>query len=137
MSNLSDFIAGGQIQLGADLTFPSTITDYDDGIISVVGIDTTSGLTEVLGLTGKYSIQHLNFTSMSLESAQIKLTVDGVVIWDDTFVLGDPTLLLYGASTNSGAGLDSPFVCQSSLSLEIQMSVDTDINFKYLVRKIL
>ena len=130
---------GGGISLAPDLTFPSTLNLNIDGVVTVQGVNTVAGLTEMLGLTGKYAIEYLELSAMANESAQIKLTVDSEIIWNNTFTVTAGSLMLYGAqisaSTGSTAGV--PFICNTGLSLEVQMSADTSIDIIFSVRKVL
>jgi len=133
------FGGGSGIRLAPDLTFPSTINLPASGIVGVTGVNTTAALTEMLGLSGKYAIEYIELFSLTTESAQIKLTIDGVIIWNDTFVLPGTSLLLCGAQdagvAAATAGLS--FICNTSFSLEVQMSTDTSIDIDFLARKIL
>ena len=131
MSNLSDFVGGGSgLTLSPDLSFPSTLNSPANGLVLVTGVNTTAGLTEMLGLSGKYAIEFLQLNGLASESTQIKLTVDGEVIWDSTFALTATTLTLFGVESGT------PFICNTDFSLEVQMSADTSIDVAYSVRKI-
>lgn len=129
---------GGLLTLAPDLTFPSTLNGVKGSVV-VIGIDASSSLTTILSLTGKFAVDFLYLSRMVLENATIKLTVDGVVIWNDTFLLTNSELSLLGSNeaTSRGVGNSSSILCDSTLLLELQMTTDTDIDFEYLVRPIL
>ena len=98
-----------------------------------MGIDASAGLTTALSLTGKFAIDYLNFGGVLSENMTIKLTVDGTVIWNDTFVAGNANQLFFGGSSG---GIAESAQCNSSLLLEVQMATDTDINLSYSARPI-
>jgi len=126
------------IILAPDLTFPSTLNSPTSGVVVVNGINTTAALTEILGLTGKYAIEYIELSSLTAESAQIKLTIDGEIKWNDTFTLPGTALLLCGAQNVGGTSGTAalPFISKATFSLELQMSADTSITINYLARKI-
>jgi len=135
--NTTTVFGGPGIRLAVDLTLPSTLTLPAAGTKAVTGVNTTAALTEMLGLTGRHTIQYLQLDNMDLESAQFQLTVDGTIIWDSTFVVVNSSLRLYGAAGTTNGGVDQPFICDASLSLKVQMSADTSIDLNFLVRPIL
>lgn len=122
-------------ELAPDLTFPSSLLSTA-GYVSDTGIDATAGLTTVLSLTGKHKIDAMWFDSMTNESITVVLTVDGVVIWNDTFVSGGTSLRLFGGIATTGSRIES-MLCLSSLTLQIQTTADNSISFNYAVRPIL
>ena len=126
---------GGLPELAPDLTFPSSLSA---GVAykETTGIDATSGLTTLLSLTGKYMISMLEIRSLISESITVKLTVDGNVIWNDTFVLASTVLLLLGNNLTSSTATDY-FSCTSSFLLELQTTTDTDVTFRHLERPII
>lgn len=111
MSGITSTLATGDaLRLDIDLGFPGTLNNAPDGFVSASSINTTAGLTELIGLSGKYAIQYLRLGDLTTESVQIKLTIDGVVVWDDTFVLPDTSLTLQGATNLLTGGIDAPFI---------------------------
>lgn len=125
---------GGIPKLSPDLTFPADI-NANDGTLTISGIDGSAGLTTALSLTGKWSIGMLRFNSLTAENVTIKLTVDGIVIWDATQSIPSTFFQLLGnVSTSSCREYIS---CNSSFLLEIQTATDTDCSLNYVARPIL
>ncbi len=123
-------------KMAPDLT---NFTDREGGAVLYIlltGIDTTGALTTLLSLTGKFAIDLLYLQSMTVNDMdQIKLTIDGVVIFNETSMSDN-------AGTEHVLGnidLDHghQYMCESSLLFEIEMNIDTSIDFAYLVRPIL
>ena len=138
MTLLSALYGGGVPRLEPDLTFPSSVF-ADQGIVVVTGIDASSALTTLLSLTGKYLIQALIITSITAENITVKLTVDGEIIWNDTYA--NPSTAIYLLSSlntisNPGISFGSGIQCNSSFLLELQTAADNDVTFQYLVRPI-
>ena len=124
---------GGLPRLAPDLTFPSTRSTtnaYTRVILNPVG-----SLTTALSLSGKFYIGLLQFGSLTSETITIKLTVDGVVVWNDTYICGSSVPLL-GNNAATGANSDA-MMCNSSFLLEIQTATDSSVTFDYLARPIL
>ena len=134
---LSSITGGGGLpQLAPDLTYPSSL-GVNRGYVWVTGIDASAGLTTALSLTGKFAIDLLQFVGLTNESITVKLTVDGVIIWNDTYVTGATTLRLFGLNESGGEDTPSTMQCNESLLLEIQTTTDTSIDLYYVARPIL
>ncbi|MBE16514.1 MAG: hypothetical protein Unbinned6354contig1000_1 [Prokaryotic dsDNA virus sp.] len=123
-------------RLAPDLTWPSAPATANVTYVQVLSINATGGLTTALSLTGKYAVSHLAFINMTAETVTVKMTVDDVVIWNDTFTSGN-AVELFGSRTVSGAGPDEVMMCEKSLLLEVQTATDTDIRLNYVARPIL
>lgn len=129
--------AGG-VELAPDLTFPS-------GGLSTktISIDPSGGLTTALSLTGKYAITGLLFRSLADEEYTVKCTIDGVVVWNNTFNSGTDYIGLLGDNFIGGtvrsefATIDSTIICNASFLLEIESATDTDVKLDYRARPIL
>lgn len=134
--NTSNLGGGNGFKLAPDLTYPSDIA-AGTGIKQVVGINAVGALTEALGLAGKFAISFLQFSSVASESITIKLTVDGVVIWNDTFSNTSPSINLLGTDQSVSNTVAETVVCNSSASLEIQTTADASVTLQYSVRPIL
>lgn len=134
----SGLVGGSLPALVPDLTFPSSLK-VQAGYSEVTGIDASGGLTTLLSLTGKYQISMLSLADLTAENITIKMTVDGVVIWNDTFAVPITTMSLIGLIIvpSTGASLVNGFQCNSSFLLELQTATDTSITFDYAVRPIL
>lgn len=120
-------------RLAPDLTFPSSLVA--GGNYSNVTFNSSVALTTALSLTGKFAISYLKFNSILAEAVTVKLTVDGVVIWNDSFICGNPLYLLGGVQNTHG--LSSEVIqCNNSLLLELQTATDTSVQLNYIVRAI-
>lgn len=128
---------GGLPELAPDLTFPSNFAGTSAGYISITGINAVGSLTTALSLTGKFSIDLLMFENLTAESVTVKLTVDSVIIWNDTFTASAAAVRLFGGRNTSGTDVVSTMQCKSSLLLEIQTLTDASINLIYMARPIL
>ena len=128
-------VQGSVPVLDTDLSFPSSLASgvsYKED----TGIDATSGLTTLLTLTGKHVINLLSISSLVSESITIKLTVDGVIRWNDTFVVSSTTLALLGGNFDSSSAYDISS-CESSYLLELQTTTASSVTFRHLERPIL
>ena len=127
---------GGGIKFAPNLNFPSSLT-AQRGFVVVEGINATGGLTTILSLSGKFIIDGLWFTGLSTEAVTIRATLDGELLWDDTFASGVGYLLGGPAGSNNSVSGATSTICEESFTLEIQTTTDTDFDFNYLVRPIL
>ena len=123
---------GGSLpRLAPDLTFPST-KNGNSSVFTLVNITPTPGVvTTTLSLSGKFDIGALSYSGLNTEVMTHKLTVDGVVIWNDVGQSGASEMLL--DSTNPSEHIQ----CNSSLLLEITTLTDASVNLTYLARPIL
>ena len=109
----------------------------------VTSIDTTAGLTEILGLSGKFIVILIELAALIANDLdKVKLTIDGVVIWNSTGITVNHThSALISSSTSlislNTYGLGEAVIVDTSLSLEIEMNTDTAISINYVVRPIL
>ncbi len=135
MANWNDLFGGGGLpQLAPDLTYPSDKASSLGTSKAINGISAVGALTTALSLTGKFIIHQLAFTALTAESITIKLTVDSVVIWNDTFVCGTTESLI---NDITGAIVQESYSCESAFLLEIQTTADASVNLTYLAREIL
>ena len=128
-------VGGGLTKLAPDLSFPSDRAVGQE-YIEVTGIDCSSGLTTVLSLTGgKFAIPFVRMVNMTNESVTIKLTIDGVVIYNDTFVLGTTSYQVIG---NADASPNDILIiqCDSTFLLECNTTADTSIDLRYIAKPI-
>lgn len=131
---LSDISGGGGLpKLAPDLTYPADRFDLsDDTFERITGIDGSAGLTTALSLTGKFYISLIRFQDLTLENITIRLTIDGVIIWDSTFLVGT------SAPQNLLGDTPSEVIqCNSSFLLEIATTTDNNCQLYYLARPIL
>jgi hypothetical protein len=121
------------VTLAADLTFPDDVGNI--GHVTAA-ITTSSSLGTVLSLTGKYIIDYLYIAAQIAESSQIKLTVDSVVIWDDTSVTGTVSQLIGMDQAIGGGVVQASVVCENSFLFEMSKATDTTVTLDYLARPI-
>lgn len=134
MSNIP-YKTSGMQKLAPDLTRLSQQAGANDPYITITGINASAGLTTALSLSGRFSLSWLEFTNMTAENNTYKLTIDDVVIFNDTF--SSPTsLMLIGATSASNQIVDGPYLVEKSLLLEVQTATDTSIDLNYLARPI-
>ena len=123
---------GGGVFLAPNLSFAG---DSNNSGYIASNETTTSSLAPILTLTGKFILDLCFITSMIAESTDIKLTVDSVVIWDETFTSGT-SLDLIGLTSARGVSQEG-VRCDTSLVLELAKATDTSITLNYLARPIL
>ena len=139
MSNIRDFIGGGSIRLAPDLSYPNR---GSMGYSTVSGIDASAALTTVLSLTGAYLVDLLCFVNINgTEETTIKLTVDGVVIWNYDNTSSDTEVLLlgnrYDLTDATGVTGGTEITCRSSLLLQILTDSDSSVDLYYNAKAIL
>lgn len=134
---------GGGVHLAPHTSFWTDRALTTSTYYSATGFDATT-LIEVLGLTGKWYINMLRLVNITANDLRtIKLTVDGVVVWNDTGIAvspADPIFLGYpftGASHLFPIGSNEYILCNDSFSLEILTAVDTSIDVLYQARPVL
>jgi len=128
-------VGGGSFfKLAVDLDYPSSLLTTNS-YSQVFPIDASGGLTTALSLTGKFAVSHLDFRNMIAESNTYKLTIDGVVVMNDTFSSSTSQSIVGSNNTTSYDPI--VIVCESSLLLEIQTATDTSILLNYVARPIL
>lgn len=137
---LSQVIGGSHgIRLAPDLLFPKNKIDTVAFVI-VSAIDASAGLTVLLNLIGAFEIRMLRLSALTTNDiARIKLTVDGVVIWDVDPVTNNATSEVYiGENWNSNNGkVSESIICDSNFKFEVETDADTSITLDYAVRPIL
>ena len=129
---------GGLPQLAPDLTYPGDRVNLNLRTYKqIAGINASLGLTTALSLSGGFAVSLLRFTNTTAELMTVKLTVDGVVIWNASFTgTGTAGQYLLG-NMSAGAGVSETVQCNTSFLLEIQTATDTTINLEYMARPIL
>lgn len=122
-------------QLAPQLTFFSDRASNTSLYQLVSGIDATGALTEILSLTGSFLIEFLWIQDMlANDLRKIKLTVDGIVVWNETGLASNGTTeALIGRSSISEY---EKIMCAASLSLEVEMATDVTMTVIFFVRPI-
>lgn len=132
---LSLKVGSGSLQeLVPDLTIPSQLVGVGTASRRTSAIDTTTGgLVTVLSLTGKHAVGKIELDSMpTSESVTVKLTIGGVIIYNDTFINTLTSLLLVGG----GAASEATYLSKTSLLLEVTTVTGTVVTSEYIARKI-
>lgn len=131
-------VSGDLTKLSPDLSYPSTKAGASN-VTTITPIDTTGGLTTMLSLTGKYAVSFLLLSQLASENITVKLTVDGVVIWDDTYANTATTssVFLGSSSSLSSIGSDSIIACATDLLFEVQTITASSVLFQFIARPIL
>lgn len=136
--------SGAGFKLAPDLNYISSNFALGQGYKSVT-VDPSGSLTTALSLTGKFAIGAAVFTSLGEDVFNIRLTIDGVVIIDDTVdantsggnteaaIIGDTQ----GSTLTATMGAGLPVICEESFLLEIQSTTDTAVTLKYVARPVL
>lgn len=127
---------GGLPKLAPDLTYPSTFLEVRPQRQVIVSIPNPGvDYATVLSLTGKFVISSLQLTGLLSEFWNFRLTIDGVVIWDDGKNFSNANAqILGGASTGF---TDTSIICDSSFLFEVRSTTDTSVSCNYVVRPIL
>ena len=131
--------SGGAPKLAPQLDWPLT-SQLGNLHTIITGIDATAALTTCLSLTGKWIIRNIWLSLLTVDDIEtIKLTIDGVVIWNDDPVLTAITELMFGQvmGVNSHSTVLEDIMCESSFLLEIKTTADADIRCNYLARALL
>lgn len=134
-------IVDSRIRLAPDLNFFENTDGNLGNQLRITGIDSSGGLTTALSLTGKYAISSIGFQGLTSETVTVEMTIDGVVIFNDTFTSATSLSVLNSVSgtsigTNNPATV-GPVICESSLLLRIQTATASNLTLNYLVRPIL
>ena len=133
--------SGGLPKLAPDLGFFES-TENNRGTQKTLIIDPSGGLTTALSLTGKFAISGIGLQGLTAENLTVELTVDGVVIYNDTFVSNTALSILNASSggqllsSNTFADVRA-ITCDSSFLLRLQTATDTSVTVNYMVRPIL
>lgn len=126
---------GALPQLAPDLLFPS---QTGASPLRSVSANVSTGMTTVLNITGKGMISYLDLYGQGTTgTAKIKLTIDGVPIWDDTTNIKATSSYLLGSSEGrAGTAHEIPYVFNQSLKLEYYKPGVTDLIVSYVTRPI-
>ena len=132
--------SGGLPKLAPDLNF-FTSTIANNGNQQRLTLDPSGGLTTALSITGKFAIVALGFTNLTAETITVEMTIDGVVIHNETFT-SETSLSILNAFGGAVAPASipvrtGPIVCDSSFLLRIQTATDTNVTLNYMVKPIL
>ena len=128
--------SGGLPKLAPDLTFPTDINS-SLGYKSLTLTLTPATYNTLLSLTGKFEVRLLQVESLVNETVDVRLTIDGVVVWDSAVVSGASIFRLLGAANSTTDSNRQSITCNSSLLLELRTVTDTNVNLRYDARPIL
>jgi len=125
----------GAPKLAVDLTYPADRQASSVQFEQISGIDVSSGLASVLSGTGKFLILLLETQATTAESNTAKLTIDGVVIFNDSFTASTLANRFIGSSGSDA--IAESYLVESSFDFEYQTTADASISLNHLVRPIL
>lgn len=134
---------GGTLKFAPDLTYVSNLSNSAEFLSSYLqtgDINGSAGLVTAISLLGKFSFSALQIINNAVESYTLKLTVDGVVIWNSSKTLGLRQNLIgaiAGAANSNAIAYTETYICETSLLLEVQSTTDTAVKFNYIARPIL
>ena len=127
-------LGGGLAKLAPDLSWPSASTTT--GLpLAISGVDVQGSLQTALTATGKFEFSYLRISSNTAEATTVKLTIDGVVIWNDVGFTPGTQIFLYNANS-SITTVEAPKLVETSFLLEMQTLTDTSITVNYGLRPI-
>ena len=127
----------GLPEFAPDLDWPEKKVQGNNGFITTSPIDCRGALTPVLSLSGKFELLGLRLFQLVAEPTTVKLTVNGVVIWNVTYTTGTLNVLLGGNTFNGGdtGGGSGKFIKQSLL-LEVESVTAEFVTLDYVARPI-
>lgn len=135
VNTLSSLVTGRGYELAVDSNYPKDKFNGAFVLLQVTGLDGTAGLTTFLSLTGAFVINVLALTVLTVDDiAQVKLTVDGVVVWDVDPLTNSVSEKYIGSLTPGG---NEFITCRTSFLFQIDTDADSDVTMQYLVRPIL
>ena len=126
--------SGGLPKLAPDLTWPTDVIS-NLGYKQLALTLTPATYNTALSLTGKFSVGLINFQGLLNEQVDIRLTIDGVIIWNGGQVM--PTSIFKLLGDLSTASYRERISCNSSLLLEIRTATDASFNLNHDARPIL
>lgn len=104
----------------------------------VTGVNASAGLTTLLSVTGqKGVVTFARIQNLTAETITIKLTVDSVVVWNDTYTAEAIELLIGNNSATAYSPPDTPCFFNDSFLLQLQTASDTSVDFDYKYRPLL
>lgn len=121
--------------LAPDATYPSDRQGAGSTLKVITGIDGSSGFTTALSLSGPHVICRLIFSSLTVETIGVRLTIDGTEIWDGSTFTAAETEHMYGEPSNAQTGVES-MTCKTSFLLELLTTTDNDATLTFLSRPI-
>jgi len=127
-------VSGGLPKLAANLSWPSTPgngLDYED----ISETFTAGVLSEILNRDGRFSLSHLVIKNQIAETTTIVLTIDGEVVMNDIDFTSFTTTQLIGSSSTIDK-LNTSFLVESNITLEIKKATDTSVDIELLLTPI-
>ena len=122
------------IRYAPNLTYPKDKLDGQSVVFIVTNqVINGGGLQTLLSLTGKWMVYQFQVSSLIVDIVDdIKLTIDGVVIWDIE-PIANATGENYIAHP---VNFTEPVICNSSFLFEME-GLDNDVDINYMARPIL
>ncbi|MGJ8682178.1 hypothetical protein [Paraglaciecola sp.] len=118
-------------KLAPHLTYPEDKWLTGSTRLAKRNVNAFGSVTNILSLTGRHKISYLEIENLN-GGVEIKLTVDGIIIWNGQ-------LSESGTRHNLFGGNNQPpefFIVEDSLLLDVQTNTDPDFNLYYLARPI-
>tara|TARA_R110002020_G_scaffold147185_2_gene322337 strand:- start:5542 stop:5961 length:420 start_codon:yes stop_codon:yes gene_type:complete len=133
-----DLVGGGGVpQLAPDISRLSTQGAGTSPVVFLTGIDGSSGPALALGLTGKHTIEKLEFLNFTIEPVVIRLEIDGVDIFNQSYTPSSTNIVILGGTISGNAVEHTYYSIKNSLNLYVTTTTDTSIDLNVLVRPIL
>ncbi len=125
---------GSGFRLAPDLNYIANKASAITNAIRISSIDPSAGFATALDLEGKFYVTLLIFGNLNTSgTTDVKLTIDGVLIWDSSITNTSSSLAMFGSTSSTQEAM----YCESSLLLEVRKTDDSDIYLDYLARPIL
>jgi len=124
---------GGLYQLAPELDRLGGASNAKFVVINAVG-----SLTTVINLTGKWMLTAGMFENVAAEIMTLKVTVDGIVIFNSTFTADNSAIAVIGCQLSFNTSINDTYIyCRESLLIELQTTSDSSVQFAYVARPIL
>lgn len=136
-----EIVISSGTSLAPDTNYIANLTVPGDEISTYLitgNLDGTSGLVTAISLSGKFALYSLQIDNNLSEAYTLKLTVDGIVIWNSSKTLPIRSSILGSISVSiDKLGYESPITCKSSILLEVSSASDASFRFNYLARPLI
>ena len=126
---------GGLPELAVDLTWPDD-SGTNGSLIAVTGVNVQGSLQTALTATGKFAFYYLRISGNTAEATTVKLTIDGVVIWNEVGFTPGTQIHLYNNDASGLVANEPNILVNETFLLEMQTATDTNITINYGLRPI-
>lgn len=139
MALLSSIVGGD----GGNFEFaPETITNQSvvSGFVLEAVAVTAGVYSPLISATGKFSLSFLRLSDLATENHSIRMTIDGVEIWNIVNVpITGGQMLLFGGNSTVGVNVGNVTETRqinTSMLLEIKTTNDTAVTANYQLRPV-